>query len=637
MRKLFFSILILFTFFYSCKKSEQPTDSTSDVKQYTIEQFMNNVSYNGGSFSQDDSKVLVNSNKSGIFNAYEIPVGGGEPKALTNSTGSSVFAISYFPKDDRILYQQDDNGNEISHLFVRNTDGSSAVLTPDSAARADFYNWSSDRTSFFYGYNKRNPAMMDVFEMDIATLKPKLVYEMKEAMDFNGISPDKKYVVLGKSITTSDNDLYLYDIPMKKMTKISQNQGQHSLADFSPDGKSLYYLTDDGGEFQYLVKYNLADGKREKALEEKWDIAYAYFSKNGKYQVIGTNEDGKTAVRIQNTETNEAVDFPDFGDVDITSVNISDREKMMTFYLGGSGIPSDLYVYNIENGESKQLTKSLNPEINPKDLVTAEVVRYKSFDGTEIPAIYYKPKQASAKNKVPALVLVHGGPGGQTRQTYSAQTQYLVNHGYAVLGVNNRGSSGYGKTFYKMDDKNHGEKDLQDCVEGKNWLAEQDYVDSTKIGIMGGSYGGFMVMAALVHQPEAFDVGVNLFGVTNWLRTLKSIPPWWEANRKALYDELGDPYNAEDSARLYRISPLFHPEKITKPVMVLQGSKDPRVLQVESDEIVAGAKKNGVPVEYVLFPDEGHGFVKKENQIEAYSKVLQFLDKYLKKKEDLKG
>ncbi len=637
MKKSLFFILILFITFYSCKKSAQPTDKASDVKQYTIEQFMNNVNYSGGSFSQDDSKVLVNSNKSGIFNAYEIPVGGGEPKALTNSTGSSVFAISYFPKDDRILYQQDDNGNEISHLFVRNTDGSSAALTPDSAARADFYNWSSDRTSFFYGYNKRNPAMMDVFEMDITTLKSKLVYEMKEAMDFNGISPDKKYVVLGKSITTSDNDLYLYDIPMKKMTKISQNQGQHSLADFSPDGKSLYYLTDDGGEFQYLVKYNLADGKREKALEEKWDIAYAYFSKTGKYQVIGTNEDGKTAVRIQNTETNEAVDFPDFGDVDITSVNISDREKLMTFYLGGSGIPSDLYVYNIENGESKQLTKSLNPEINPKDLVTAEVVRYKSFDGTEIPAIYYKPKQASSKNKVPALVLVHGGPGGQTRQTYSAQTQYLVNHGYAVLGVNNRGSSGYGKTFYKMDDKNHGEKDLLDCVEGKNWLAEQDYIDSTKIGIMGGSYGGFMVMAALVHQPEVFDVGVNLFGVTNWLRTLKSIPPWWEANRKALYDELGDPYNAEDSARLYRISPLFHPEKITKPVMVLQGSKDPRVLQVESDEIVAGAKKNGVPVEYVLFPDEGHGFVKKENQIEAYSKVLQFLDKYLKKKEDLKG
>jgi dipeptidyl aminopeptidase/acylaminoacyl peptidase len=598
---------------------------------------MNNVSYNGGSFSHDDMKILVNSNKSGIFNAYEIPVSGGEPRALTNSTGSSIFAISYFPKDDRILYQQDDNGNEILHLFVRNTDGSSVELTPDSAARAEFYGWAHDRNSFFYGYNKRDGGKMDVFEMDIATLKPRLVYEMKEALDFNGISHDKKFMVLGKAITTSDNDLYLYDFSKKSLQKISQNQGQHSLADFSPDGKSMYYLTDDGGEFQYVMRYDLASGKREKALEQKWDIVYSYFSKSGKYQVNGMNEDGKTVVWIRNTETDEAVDFPDFGDVDITSVNISDREKLMTFYLGSSSQPSDLYVYNIETGESKQLTKSLNPEINPKDLVTAEVIRYKSFDGVEIPAIYYKPKQASASNKVPALVLVHGGPGGQTRQTYSAQTQYLVNHGYAVLGVNNRGSSGYGKTFYKMDDKNHGEKDLMDCVEGKNWLAQQAYIDSTKIGIMGGSYGGFMTMAALVHQPDVFDVGVNIFGVTNWLRTLKSIPPWWESNRKALYEELGDPYNPQDSARLYRISPLFHPERIKKPVMVLQGSKDPRVLQVESDEIVAAARKNGVPVEYVLFPDEGHGFVKKENQIKAYSEVLKFLDKYLKKKEDLKG
>lgn len=634
MKNTLFFILLAFVALAGCKKTDQSGDQTSEVKQYTIEQFMNNVSYTGSSFSADDSKILVNSNKSGIFNAYEIPVTGGEPKALTNSTGASVFGLSYFPDDDRILYQQDDNGNEILHLYVRNTDGSAQELTPDAAARAQFYGWAHDQKSFFYGYNKRDPGMMDVFEMDIATMKPKLLYEMKEALGFNGISPDKRYMVLSKAITTSDDDLYLYDFQTKKMTKISQNQGQHSLADFSVDGKSLYYLTNDGSEYQYLVKYDIASGNREKAFEDKWDVAYAYFSQNGKYQVIGTNEDGKTVVRILNTATGEAVDFPDFGDVDINSVNISDSEKLMTFYLGSSSKPSDLYVYNIETGESKQLTNSLNPEINADDLVTAEVVRYKSFDGLDIPAIYYKPKQASASNKVPALVWVHGGPGGQTRQTYSAQIQYLVNHGYAVLGVNNRGSSGYGKTFFNMDNKNHGEKDLMDCVYGKKWLGEQAYIDSTKIGIIGGSYGGFMVMAAMVHQPEVFDVGVDLYGVTNWIRTLKSIPPWWEANRKALYDELGDPYNPEDSARLYRISPLFHPEKIVKPVMVLQGSKDPRVLQVESDEIVAAAKKNGVPTEYVIFPDEGHGFVKKENQIKAYSKVLEFLDKYLKKKKN---
>jgi dipeptidyl aminopeptidase/acylaminoacyl peptidase len=207
--------------------------------------------------------------------------------------------------------------------------------------------------------------------------------------------------------------------------------------------------------------------------------------------------------------------------------------------------------------------------------------------------------------------------------------QYLVNHGYAVLAVNNRGSSGYGKTFYQMDDQNHGDKDLKDCIAGKDWLATQTDIDGEKIGILGGSYGGYMTMAALTFAPEEFDVGVNLFGVTNWLRTLKSIPPYWESFREALYKELGDPFTA-DSVRLYEISPLFHAENVNKPLLVLQGANDPRVLQVESDEIVAAVEKNGVPVEYLVFPDEGHGFMKKENEIKAYGQIREFLDKFLK-------
>ena len=277
----------------------------------------------------------------------------------------------------------------------------------------------------------------------------------------------------------------------------------------------------------------------------------------------------------------------------------------------------------------KKLTETLNPEINPDDLVSAKVVRFKSFDGLEIPAIYYQPHQASATNKVPALVWVHGGPGGQSRVGYFSLIQFLVNHGYAILAVNNRGSSGYGKTFYKMDDRNHGDKDLKDCIAGKEWLASQNYIDPEKIGIIGGSYGGYMTMAAMTFEPDAFKVGVNIFGVTNWLRTLKSIPPYWESFRNALYQELGDPYSA-DSIRLRAISPLFHAENVKHPIMVLQGANDPRVLQVESDEIVEAVKKNGVPVEYIVFPDEGHGFVKKENEIKGYGAILTFLDQYLK-------
>ena len=314
---------------------------------------------------------------------------------------------------------------------------------------------------------------------------------------------------------------------------------------------------------------------------------------------------------------------------DVLAVVISPSEKLMRLTVGTSTAPSHIYLYNFETNELKPLTNTLNPEINPEDLVAAEVVRYKSFDGLEIPAIYYKPQNASPDNKVPALVWVHGGPGGQSRVGYFALIQYMVNHGYAVLAVNNRGSSGYGKTFYKMDDQNHGDKDLQDCIYGKKYLQSLDYIDPEKIGIIGGSYGGYMTMAAMAFAPEEFKVGVNIFGVTNWLRTMKSIPPYWESFKKALYAEMGDPTSA-DSVRLYNISPLFHADKIKNPVMVLQGANDPRVLQVESDEIVEAMRQNNVPVEYVIFPDEGHGFVKKENEIKGYGAIVTFLDQYLK-------
>ena len=186
-----------------------------------------------------------------------------------------------------------------------------------------------------------------------------------------------------------------------------------------------------------------------------------------------------------------------------------------------------------------------------------------------------------------------------------------------------------------MDDKNHGENDLKDCLWGKKWLQELEYIDAEKIGIIGGSYGGYMTMAAMTFTPDEFKVGVNIFGVTNWIRTLKSIPAYWEAGRKALYNELGDPYSA-DSIRLKKISPLFHANNIKNPVMVLQGANDPRVLQVESDEIVAEMQKNKVPLEYVVFDDEGHGFRKKENQLEGYRKIKEFLDYYLKELPEIK-
>src|SRR5690606_8739549 len=258
------------------------------------------------------------------------------------------------------------------------------------------------------------------------------------------------------------------------------------------------------------------------------DIMYTYESRNGRYRVVAVNNDARTEMKIYDQSADgKLITIPGLPEGDITGVNISDSEKLMVFYVSSSQSPANLFLYNFETGEVKQLSDNMTKEIDPSDLVAGEVIRYASYDGLQIPSILYKPQGIRKSEKVPALLWIHGGPGGQSRLTYSAMLQHLVNHGYAILAVNNRESSGYGKTFYAADDKRHGDVDLKDCIEAKKYLATLPYIDTTKIGIVGGSYGGYMVMAALAFAPEEFDVGVNIFGVTNWLRTLKSTPVWW--------------------------------------------------------------------------------------------------------------
>ncbi len=619
------SLALLLGMGVGCRKEE-----VRPVQQYTIEQFLDTTSISGSSFSHDEKLILFSSNKTGIFNAYTLPVAGGAPTQVTDSKTDSIFTISFFPADNRILYRSDKGGNEIHHLYVRNEDGSVKELTPGEKVRAVFYGWAHDDKSFFYGSNKRDSRFMDIYEMDIARFTPRLVYRNDAGYELGAISNDKRYFAFVKPITTNNSDLYLYDTKTRQTKQLTQHEGEinHSAEDFSADSKKLLYLSDEGREFSYLKRYDLESGKAETVEQANWDFLFAGVSRTGKYRVAGINNDARTEIRITDTTTNQRVPLPQLPAGEITAVNISKSEKQMTFYHNGSRSPSNLYVYDFGTKQHTRLTNTLNPAIHQDDLVKAEVIRYRSYDGVEIPSIYYKPKSLAPGQKVPALVWVHGGPGGQTRTNYSATIQYLVNHGYVVLGVNNRGSSGYGKTFYAMDDRKHGEADLGDCVEAKKWLSATGNVDEKKIAIIGGSYGGYMVLAALTLRPDEFAAGVDLFGISNWERTLESIPPWWESFKQALYKEMGDP--ATDQERLHRISPLFNADKISRPLMVLQGANDPRVLKQESDDIVAAVRKKGVPVEYVVFDDEGHGFVKKENQIKAYKAILVFLDKHLK-------
>ena len=623
-RAKYFSLLAL-TFFLLL------TPVAAQQKEYTIEQFMNTVRIGGSSFSADDKSILFHSNKSGIFNVYSVPVTGGAAAQLTNSSKESTFSVSYFPTDGRILYTYDRGGNENNHLYLRELNGTERDLTPGEKTKASFLGWTQDRKSFYFSTNERDARYFDIYEMPIDTLKPTLVYKDETGLEFGDISYDKKYIAFQKSGgSQADSDVYLFNTATKEMKNITEHKGEvaNSPQSFDVASKYLYYLSDAGAEFQYVARYDLATGKSEIVEKAPWDVSYTYFSRNGKYRVTAVNEDARTRIKIYDQATGKPIALPQLPNGVITGVNISPSEKLMAFYLNGDRSPSNLYVYNFATKRAVKLTDSMNPEINADDLVESEVIRYKSFDGMQIPSILYKPKQASAQRKAPALLLIHGGPGGQTRPGYSPMTQYLVNHGYVVLGVNNRGSSGYGKTFFGADDGKHGREPLWDCVEAKKYLATLGYVDEKKIGILGGSYGGYMVLAALAFKPEEFAVGVDLFGVSNWVRTLQSIPPYWESFRKSLYREIGNPET--DLENLRAVSPLFHADKIVKPLIVLQGANDPRVIKPESDEIVENIKKRNGVVEYVLFDNEGHGFTKKANEIRAYKAILDFLDRHLK-------
>jgi len=601
------------------------------VKRYTIEQFMGTTRVGGSSFSADEKQILFHNNKTGIFNVYTVPVAGGAPKQLTDSTKESTYSVSYLPTDSRFIYTYDRGGNENNHLYVREADGRERDLTPGEKTKANFLGWSHDRKSFFYSTNTRDPRFFDVFEMALADFRPRLVYQDETGFEFGTISKDKRFIAFQKNgATTNDSDVYLYDTQTRQLKNITEHKGevQNSPSSFDPESKHLYLLSDAGAEFRYVARYDLATGRTEVVERAPWDVWYTYFSRGGRYRVTAINQDARTVIRIDDTKTGKPVPLPKLPGGDITGVNISPSERLMAFYLNGDRSPSNLYVYDFATKKATKLTNSLNPEIDPADLVDSEVVRFKSFDGMVIPNILYKPHGADAAHRAPAVLLIHGGPGGQTRTGYSALTQYLVNHGYVVLGVNNRGSSGYGKTFYAADDGKHGREPLWDCVEAKKYLQTLPYVDPQKIGIMGGSYGGYMVLAALAFKPDEFAVGVDIFGVSNWVRTLQSIPPYWESFRKSLYKEVGDPSTQLEFLR--ETSPLFHADKIKRPLIVLQGANDPRVIKPESDDIVETVRKRGGTVEYIVFDDEGHGFTKKANEVRAYKAILDFLDKHLK-------
>jgi dipeptidyl aminopeptidase/acylaminoacyl peptidase len=622
----------------ACSEQPQPAvePAPAAYTTYSAEQFFETTNFEmvspaGYAFSPDGQSLLISSDATGVRNAYRLPVAGGEPEQLTFSDDQTMSAVSWFPNDERFLYTFDAHGDEKHHILVQDEDGTTTDLTPGDDLKAAFVGWHEDGDSFYLSSNERDPSFFDLYRYSTADYGRELLFE-NAGFSLVEVSRDGRWLALDKDPQSANSDVYLVYLNSDDKTPmlVTEHEGtvNHNTAGFSADSRFLVYTTDEFGEFRQGWRYDLESGERTAMIVADWDMMYVNFSQTGRYYAYGINADARTEVTLADLQNGESVALPDLPPGDLFSLRFSADDSMLALMVNSDTSPSDIFVIDLGANTSARLTHALNPAIDASNLVTGEVVRYESFDGLEIPGILYKPKEASAENPVPAIVLVHGGPGGQSRLGYSAMRQHLVNHGYAVFAANNRGSSGYGKTFFHMDDRRHGEEDLQDIVWSRKYLETLDWIDGDSVGIMGGSYGGYMTVAALAFEPDAFDVGIDIVGVTNWLRTLESVPPWWGAIRDWIYTEMGDP--VADAERLRRISPLFHADNITKPMLVVQGANDPRVLKVESDEIVAAMQANEVPVEYLVFDDEGHGFTKRVNRIAASEAYLQFLDTYLR-------
>lgn len=622
----------------STASTEPPAEPDPYVRYDAQALFENEHAFAAG-FSHDGQRVLLGSTRSGVMLPYVIAVAGGEAKQVVTASGDSQSPLSFFPHDDRFLLTADQGGNEVSHIYVIGEDGSRHDLIPKPEARGNFFGWAKDGAHFFMLTNERDPRSMDLYRYASDDYQRELVWTNEDIVELAAVSPDGRWAAIEQVVDNRETDTYVLDLSKRKakpklITKAKQPAQTHVFT-FTHDSAKLIYSTDEHGEFRQAWSYELATGKHELVLASDWDVTWLQYSKQGRYRVAALNVDAKFTVEIRDEQSGAPLVIADLPSGELVSADFSDDERRMLAVIADERRPADTWVVELESGAVTRLTDTLNPAIDVEQLVTSQVVRFPSFDGVEIPALLYRPREAGPQRRVPALLWIHGGPGGQSMRRYDPYIQHLVNHGYAVLAVNNRGSNGYGKTFHHLDDRVHGEADLDDCVAAKTYLQSLDWIDGERIGIMGGSYGGYMVLAALAFRPEVFAVGIDLFGVANWIRTLESIPPWWASFRNSLVTELGDP--VADREMLEAKSPLLHPEGIVRPLLVIQGANDPRVLEIESDEIVAAVQARGVPVEYLVFDDEGHGFEKRVNEIAAAEAILRFADQHLRAQSSSSG
>jgi dipeptidyl aminopeptidase/acylaminoacyl peptidase len=587
----------------------------------------------GAAWSPDGQQIAFTTDISSRPNLWKVRASGGWPIQLVQSDDRQYNGV-WSPDGKWIVYQQDHAGNELWDLYAIPSDGGEPLnLTNTPAIREQDPHWSHDGSTIAFAYKPKEGTQYDIALLDWSTRRVhKLTNEQQPGYSWNVVawsSDDKTIYADRVNPPFTDADIYRIDVATGKLENLTAHQGtiRYLASSLSPDGGTILLSSDAKGGYMNIALLDVASKKVTWVTDLKWEAYSGNFSPDGKKYTYTVNEDGLTEAYLADRSTNQAqkVDLPHGLNYFSGNPNeFAPQSDRVIVSHEASNQPRDLWVYSLNGQHAEQLTFSVIASLRAIPLPPSQIVHYKSFDGKIISALLWVPFNLKRDGSNPALVLPHGGPTGQMVDYWNKNVAALASRGYICIAPNPRGSTGYGVDFQKANFQDLGGGDLKDEVAGVEFLKATGYVDPKKIGITGGSYGGFMTLMAVGKTPEIWAAAVELFGIINWSTMLKSSDPSLNEYLKGL---LGDP---EQNRRIYQEdSPITYIRSEKAPLLVLQGDNDPRVPKEEAQQVVDILKQEGRVVDVHYYPNEGHGFVKRENQIDAIRRTIAWFDQYL--------
>ena len=577
--------------------------------------------------SPDGTKIAFRYIVTGERQLWLVDAQGGWPTQLTFGSGITFFR--WAPDGKHLLVGRDADGNEREGYYLISVDGTlERQLLPLTDAFRSFGMFSADGSQFLFSSTERNGRDFDIYVGDVASGKTRLVYEGSFGFFPQAWQPDGDIVIVTETRGEDAGDVHLLNMDNGQMTPLFQPEVAAFYGSFTwlPDGSGFYMATNQDREFAGLAFYSLRDKILTFLETPDADISNVNLNGNGRYLTWTTNEDGYARLHaIDNTAKGSLV-APQLPP-GVYQLDMSSAASSLSIRVTGPTTPGDVFVWNIESNETSQAVQSSLAGLDPQSFKAPLSLRYPARDGVELQGLLYLPDPSQVSTLPPVVVAVHGGPTGQSRPVFEPQIQYLVNNGIAVFDVNVRGSTGFGKTYARLDNREKRLDSVRDLVDTVAFLSQDERLDTERIAVMGGSYGGYMVNAVLGSYPGVFDAGVSMVGVSDWVRALQEASPALKASDRIEYGDIRE----ERWQEFYRLnSPINNAASIKVPLLVEHGANDPRDPVTESDRLVTTIREAGGTVKYMRFPDEGHSLAKQANRVAYYRAMVNFLEEQLK-------